>query len=288
MSKKTYAMCGETEYKLIRSVIEKHHPTLNEGHVSFSLMFVYAAKDEDNVPKGAAITERGKPADYTVKVTPVEMRVRGMADVMVSIDGDRWDDKSEDEQTAIFDRLCESMFVEIGKDEARTVKSDAADRPVISRREPDLVVVGYSAVMKRNGRFSPEQEVIAEFTSAMKQADLPLPGVDASAAPKALKLEAGKRKRGAAKAKGATRVVEIINPPPPSAWTAESDEATVDDADARQVADDITAIAKAMHADDENMPGDYDAPEESASNVAPLRRSPTRALLDRVPTGAPS
>lgn len=264
MAKKSYAMCGETEYKLLRSVIEKHHRTLNEGHVSFSLMFVYAAKDDDGNPKGAAITERGKPADYTVKVTPVEMRVRGMSDVMVSIDGDRWDDKSEDEQTAIFDRLCESMFVEIGKDEARTVKSDAADRPVISRREPDLVVVGYSAVMKRNGRFSPEQEVIAEFTSAMQQADLPLPGVDASTAPKAAKPET-KRKRGAAKPKVAARPTEV-------------DEAT--EADARRVADDITEIAKAMHADDEDMPGDYDAPEEPPSNVAPLRRPATRAMFD--------
>ncbi len=177
---KIYKAADHETHELLRRIVEERHPTLHEAHVSFGIRFVYVPLDDQGQPIGTPLTRGGRPANGALTVVSLKDRVF-MPDVVIDLDGHRWDEASEDEQIAELDELCESIRATIGDDEARTVKSDTCDRPVLHRVEPDFKLSGYTAVMKRNGRFAPEARLVEEFTTTMQQAELP--GFDDAAKP---------------------------------------------------------------------------------------------------------
>ena len=187
---KSYQPADSETMAMLDAVIAEHHPDIQEAHVSIAVLFVFAPRGDDDEPKGAALTLHGRPCDATIKITPIDLRALGVADAIMRIDGDRWERKSEDQQRALLDHEVTHLQVTIGEDEARTVKSDVCDRPVLSMRQHDFFAEGFTDVMRRHGRMAPEVEIIEAFTSTMEQADLPLPGVDVNSAPKT------RRKRG--------------------------------------------------------------------------------------------
>jgi hypothetical protein len=174
---KTYEVADSDLRAMLESVIEAHHPLLREAHVHVAVLLVYSPTDDDGQPKSPPLTVGGWPAQARVRITSLRDRALGMADALIEIDGHLWPDKTDEEQRALLDHELTHLTAEIGEDEARTVKSDACDRPVLTLRKHDVRFEGFLDVMKRNGKDAPERELLEGVVASMKQYELALPDV---------------------------------------------------------------------------------------------------------------
>jgi len=121
--------------------------------VDIKLLAAYAARDKDDEPRGEALSSRGRPILGKIRITTLEDRVAGSADVRVILHGDRWGSLSAAMQRSVLDDCITQIevLVEDGKP-----KLDDHGRPKLRKRAWDFEFAGFNEVAERNGRSSVE------------------------------------------------------------------------------------------------------------------------------------
>jgi hypothetical protein len=148
----TYTHAPQPVHDLVFSLVEKHHPDLAEHEVTFCILMAFAPVDDNGKRKGTALTHGGYPADGLAKINNLKDRVAGLSDCTIFLDGDHWEEKSEDEQTALLDHEL-THFIPTGED-------DDAGRPKLKIRKHDIQLGGFHEIIDRYGKDAGEAKLL--------------------------------------------------------------------------------------------------------------------------------
>lgn len=111
-------------------VLATHKRHLLEAGVRVYLLAAYGPRAKDGSLKGPAIKHGGYAARGVTRIVPVKLRVAGLGDVEVVLDGDRWTELAYEEQLALIDH--ELTHVDLVLDDESPVLDDAG-RPKLRR-----------------------------------------------------------------------------------------------------------------------------------------------------------
>lgn len=167
MSGRYFEKAPKTVGVMVGQLVKKHYSDLVEADVTFDCAMAYHSKD------GPPITVGGWPAKGKSKVTNLEQRVRGAADVEITVDGAAWKQWSDDERKAVIDReLC---CLVVRREEDGIAKDDCG-RPKLKRKEADFLVTGFDEMVERYGAISVEAQGINSVTARWVQAEFDFTG----------------------------------------------------------------------------------------------------------------
>jgi hypothetical protein len=140
----------EEAFKDVRN-LECHRDRLSA--VKIAVFSAHASRDEDDEPRGEALARRGRPILGMIRISSLEDRAEGMADVRVILNGDRWGQLSGPMQRAVIDTCLTQVEVR-QKDGAPMV--DDLGRPKLQQRPWDFELCGFHDVAVRHGSHSLE------------------------------------------------------------------------------------------------------------------------------------
>lgn len=146
----TYKKPDADMVRLVRQVMEKHHEHLCEVGVRVYLLVAHAPT-KNGTRKGAAIKHHGHAALAKVWIVPDKLRVAGLGDAEILIDGDRWPDMSLARRIAVLDH--ELTHLELAGEQ-----EDPAARPKLRIRHHDRQFGWFDEVAERHGVESIEVE----------------------------------------------------------------------------------------------------------------------------------
>lgn len=146
----------------VHKAMSKWHPDIEESGVTIAIVIAYAPKDADGNPNGPAISHGGYPALATIKITSAKDRAIGVADAIMTIDGDRIDSLSERELLAVIDH--ELTHLELRHD-GEDVARDENERPRLLMRKHDRQFGWFDEVAKRHKEHAQEVKQAKELAS---------------------------------------------------------------------------------------------------------------------------
>lgn len=156
-----YLEAGPEIDALVRRVMEKYHPDLFEIGVTVSTLRAFSSS-------GDPLKSKGYPADADIRVSSLEDRARGMADVKMRIDGARWEDMNREARVALIDHELEHIQVVPDKDTGNPGLDDLG-RPKLTCRAHDWEIGGFDAVVRRHGENAPELRALRAAESRAAQ-----------------------------------------------------------------------------------------------------------------------
>lgn len=153
--------------KLAHGLMKKQHQDLLEADATITFLF---ATNQDGPP----ITHNGWPALALAKITSLRDRVAGLADALIVIDAEQWEDWTEEKRIAILDH--ELHHLEVRRNKAGAVKYDDANRPKLRIRPHDFQFGGFHVMAERHGESSAEVDAVTSITRRWVQMELPFLG----------------------------------------------------------------------------------------------------------------
>lgn len=161
----TYHRAPEEVHNLVKSLIEKHHPTIDQAGVKFDLLF---AKSNG----GPAVKLNGWPCYAVVRIVgPVE-RAKGSGDAEIRIDAEQYEKMTEGEKAALLDHELHHV-VPIFNEAEGEWKRDAYDRPRLKMRPHDVQIGWFTAIAERHGENSIERQQARKMFEENGQALFP-------------------------------------------------------------------------------------------------------------------
>lgn len=166
--------------EVVRQVAERYHEPLVESGVTFEVLAAYAGENQQH-----ALLLHGWPCLAVVKINSYKDRVRGLSDVMITVDGHRWSTLSIRERVALIDHELQHLQLRLGPDvmskqpdgtyirKPGAVTRDDADRPKLKMRPHDWEIGGFDLIVARHGLASAElqacQQMLAPGGEIRKQ-----------------------------------------------------------------------------------------------------------------------
>lgn len=139
--------------------------------VRIAVFSAHASRDDDDEPRGEALSRNGVPILGKIRISSLEDRAEGMADVRVLLNGDRWGQLSEAMQRSVIDQCLTQIEVR-QKDGAPLL--DDEGRPKLQQRKWDFELVGFHEVAVRHGAHSVEVHNFQVLFDEHGQTYLPL------------------------------------------------------------------------------------------------------------------
>lgn len=161
--------------EIAAEVCRKYHGELEAAGVRVDYLFAHAKTDKNGDPVGAALKLGGYHAAAIVRVVGLKDRVKGHGDAEVIVDGDRWDEWSEERKAAILDHELTHLELIVDED---GVKRDDYGRPRLRCRLHDRQFGWFDAVARRHGPDAVEVEQAANLVDDLELRQLYLPGFD--------------------------------------------------------------------------------------------------------------
>jgi Putative phage metallopeptidase len=152
----TYTKADPGVHALVVDLIREHHHDLTEAEVKILVLLAYAPRDKNGEPTGPALTRNNWPTAAKVKINNLADRVAGLPDATILLDGDRWEQWSDERQLATLD--AELARLEVRRDESGAVLADDVGRPKLKLSPGDFYVCGHYAIVERYGHDSHEGE----------------------------------------------------------------------------------------------------------------------------------
>lgn len=145
----TYDMAPPEVVAMVGEVMRAHHPELRDADVRVGVLMAYGPCDaETGEVTGPAIRHGGYIAAACIRITQPRERALGMADAVMTLDGDRWEDWALETQRAIIDHELTHL--------STTDKEDDHDRPRLKMRLHDQQFGWFDSVAQRHGEASLE------------------------------------------------------------------------------------------------------------------------------------
>lgn len=161
------AKAGPDVAGLIESIQAEHHAMLSECGVTIAADLV-ARPAEDDRP---ALVDRGVPIPAIVRRVGVNYRLHGAPDATITLDGNRWARMDNAHRAALIDHcLCQ---LEVRLTEQGEPVLDAAGRPTLVLKPPDLRISVYDEVIARHGEASCDHQQLKQAAEHLTQLTLP-------------------------------------------------------------------------------------------------------------------
>jgi hypothetical protein len=142
-------------FDVVAELITDHFPDLDEAELTYGILFAFPKEGV-----GTCLARNGYPVATVIKVTSQESRVAarlkgdGLPDVVMKIDGNRWEEWSEEKRAAALDGML--YAIEVQKDKEGVIKEDDAGRPKLKLKPPDFRLEGFASIAERYGEESLE------------------------------------------------------------------------------------------------------------------------------------
>lgn len=142
-----YEIAPTEANELAQSIIKEHYPELEEAALTIDFLMAFNNK---TFPVKAG----GYPALACIKNMNLMNRVKGSADVQITIDGEAWKSLSPRQKEALLSH--EIHHVIIKRDKENNIKRDDIDRPLIKMKKHDYQMGWFRDIALRYGEDSPE------------------------------------------------------------------------------------------------------------------------------------
>ena len=165
----TFQKCPELVSVIAGEILQKfetHKPLIDSG-VGVDFVFAYAEKDEKTgEPIGDALSKNGVKALGICRKIPLKDRAMGRADAEICIDGDWWEEATDEERRALLDHELHHIAIKIDK---RGLVRDDLGRPVLQLRKHDFEVGWFKVIAARHGDNSQERLQARQVMGLMGQ-----------------------------------------------------------------------------------------------------------------------
>lgn len=187
----TFKQKDEEQARALRRLLATAHKRLREAGVTVELIAAFGAVDREGNLTTPAITDRERQVPGQCKITKLVHRVAGLPDVLILVDGDKWEEWTEEEQIAVVDHQL--THIEIVLDGIKPAL-DSHGRPKLKNRPHDHSHGWFDEVAERNGEHSQEVQQARRVVEECEQLYFAGMGVsdEAEAAVKRFKDSLGK------------------------------------------------------------------------------------------------
>lgn len=144
-----YEKAPKTITAQAQPLIAKFHKELETFEVRIDFIMAYAPRDENGYPTGAAIKWQGLQAAGLCRILSLKDRAMGRGDVEIILDGDRWDNWSEEQQNALIDH--ELTHIAPVVNQKGVLQQDDLGRPKLKCRKHDFQVGWFHSIAQRHG-----------------------------------------------------------------------------------------------------------------------------------------
>ncbi len=98
-----YQKANKETLAVVSKTMGQFYGGLRDADVQVQTLMAYPNRDDNGDPTGPAIVVNGSPAVACIKILNLKQRVARGFDVELTLDGDQWTEKSDEERTAIAD-----------------------------------------------------------------------------------------------------------------------------------------------------------------------------------------
>jgi hypothetical protein len=149
--------------ELVNDLMERYHGPLHQHGVTVDLMMAFVRKDDngDAAPEACAVKQHGYRVAACIRINSYKLRVQGHGDAEITLDGDRWDEWSDDEKEAILDHELEHLDLKFDPD--GLLLRDDLDRPRLKLRTHDHQFGWFDSIARRHGPASLEVQQARKF-----------------------------------------------------------------------------------------------------------------------------
>lgn len=140
--------------KMGAQIVSKWHKDLKTTKTSFDYIFCRAETDEMGNPAGPALMKNGAPVAGIARIVSLKERAMGRADAEISLDADRWENLTHDQQVALLDHEIYHFMPK--KNAAGVFVRDDLGRQVLSMRHHDYELGWFTTIADRHGEDSHE------------------------------------------------------------------------------------------------------------------------------------
>lgn len=161
----TYQQCDETVLELAKVILKQYetHAPILAAKVKIDFLFAFAPRDNDGFPVGDALRLHGNKARGICKIIALKQRALGNGDAEITIDGDWWNDATEDQQAALLDHELHHLVVKLRHG---TPMRDDLGRPLLKMRRHDVDFGWFALIAERHGEHSGEREQARQIMMA--------------------------------------------------------------------------------------------------------------------------
>lgn len=156
--------------EILESVEEQCHQRLRDVHVTYDILLAYA--DPDAKKPAPPVSFGGYPAAATVRINGLKQRAQGLADVLLTIDGDGWGCLTSEEKRALLDHELTHLAIAT---KGLEVAYDDLGRVRLKCRKHDWQIGGFDEIVSRHREHALELQACrgAVRCAAVRQALLP-------------------------------------------------------------------------------------------------------------------
>lgn len=166
-----YTAATEETNAMVGVVMEKYHKELHDAGVTVQVLMALPVTNENGESQGPPLKMRGYPVIAKIKANSLRDRVAGLADVLIEIDEDRWEQLKTNERKALLDHELYHLVVKRDKD--NQIVEDDHGRPKLRSRPHDREIGWFDAVAKRHGKDSLEWQAFNSLWQHCRQLELP-------------------------------------------------------------------------------------------------------------------
>ncbi len=163
-----YTKAGTAINDMVNTLIDNHYGELAECQIRIGVLFAHP-----RAPMKPALTTNGVPVLSTIRKINLKDRVAGLPDAQIILDGPYWNDPNttNDNQLELLD--SQLYRLELKRDKTRAIKTDDAQRPIITLKRYDYFIAGHDSIIRRYGNNSLALRAIADLS--LHAHTLPIP-----------------------------------------------------------------------------------------------------------------
>ena len=135
--------------EVLREVERLYHQPLADAGVTYEILAAWPGENQLH-----AVLLHGWPCLATIKINSVKDRIRGLPDVLLTVDAEHWHESERRERLALIDH--ELNHLEPRRNDEGTFATDDAGRPRLKLRPHDWQIGGFDLIVKRHGRAAAE------------------------------------------------------------------------------------------------------------------------------------
>lgn len=165
----TFCTAEQAIIKTCQEAMRRWHPDLVKYGVTVAVLEAHAARDKEGQPKGPALKLHGEQCWAVVQINSQKDRAEGKTDATITVDGDRWEELSDESALAVMDHELYHLAVCPDDENEGAILLDDCNRPKLKMRMHDFVIGGFSQIIDRHGVNAVEAKQYIDLNKVMTQ-----------------------------------------------------------------------------------------------------------------------
>jgi hypothetical protein len=159
-----YQLANEEIRQQAGTLINAHHTDLSNVGVKIDIIMAFAIEDDEGNKKFPTLTGGGYPVNGIARILGGKDRCCRGYDAEITLDGDKWDELTLEQQNAILDHEINHFVVK--RNIKGEISYDKSGRPRLAMRKHDVQFGWFKIIAERHGVASAEVEQAAQLFQA--------------------------------------------------------------------------------------------------------------------------